>query len=149
MTDYGEPKDGDFIAYIERLQEESAARLQLHITLDSHDTSSGPAPVPLPGSTSASAKFAPSAMVAEEIQKRLRAPASSLRFIVSGFAVAVGGFLVLLGFLFNSGALSILIGIGLLIWALPRLRAALGQPGKSKQAVSREIVEHWFGTKPK
>lgn len=147
MIDTHEPKDGDFIAYIERLQEESAARLQLHITIDSDQAASKATQVPSAGSPPQSAKFGPSTN--EQLHRHLGTSTSALRLVTGGFAALVGAVLFLRGFIFDGGALSMLIGIGLLVWALPRLRSAPGTPGAAKRALSREMIEQWFGTKPK
>lgn len=149
MIDAHEPKDGDFIAYIERLQEESAARLKLNITFDSDAVASTAAHVPPSGSAPVPGKFEPSTGAEVSLHRHLRTPTSALRLIAGGFAAVAGALLLLQGFFFDAGALSMLIGIGLLVWALPRLRSALGTPSTQRRAVSREMVEQWFGAKPK
>lgn len=161
MTNYDGPKDGDFIAYIERLQKESAARLQLQVGFESEAAMTKLPKVPLfgatpamasestPGSTRGAAKFEPSPMAEAALLRQLRTSTPASRLITGGFAAALGAFLLLQGFMFNSGVLAILIGIGLIVWALPRLRAALGSQHRDKPLVNREVVEQWFGKKPK
>lgn len=153
MSDYEPPKDGDFIAYIDRLQQESAARLQLNLLLESHDSPAKAARAGLPGSepgaqhSATPAKFAPAA--AAEIRKSLGAAPSAARLIVGSFGVAAGVYFLVDWFAFNGGMLSLLIGIGLLAWALPRLRTAKLPAREPGSAASRASVEHWFGNRPK
>lgn len=155
MSDYEPPKDGDFIAYIDRLQQESAARLQLNLLLDSHDSPAKAARAGLPESAPRAqhetppAKFAPAVTAAAEIRKTLSATPSAARLVVGGFGVAAGVYFLMDWLMFKGGVLSLLIGIGLLAWAVPRLRSAKVPAHEPGSAASRASVEHWFGNRPK
>jgi hypothetical protein len=125
-ADMQEPRDGDFVAYIDKLQSESAERLALHhinVNLaapspttsskaSSHFFESTPATRPQP--VDAPAQPTVPAGVRPDID------ASVVRALVA----AVIGLAFLVGWFGRSGALSFLIGVALLAYALPRLLAA-------------------------
>lgn len=121
-----EPRDGDFVAYIETLQRESAERLAQH-----HINVNLAAAAPTSASKSAShffesaaeAKPAPGAGIDQAIERVLR-PGVDARF-VKALVAGVFGLVFLLAWFGRGGAFSFLIGVVLLVYAVPRLLAAL------------------------
>jgi hypothetical protein len=123
-----EPRDGDFVAYLEQLQRESAARLAA-----GHAPMAGPveAAAHAPGAASAPAL---TRQQAEALRARL---AGGNREIVPAMLLAIGLVVFLGGFLVDGGFASLVVGLGLIIWSLNRLarlraqRAAAASPGGS------------------
>jgi hypothetical protein len=120
-----EPRDGDFVAYIEALQRESAERLAQH-----HINVNLAAAAPTGASKSAShffesaaqAKPAPGAVVDEAVKRVLRPDVDA--GLVKALVAGVFGLVFLLAWFGRGGALSFLIGVILLVYAVPRLLAA-------------------------
>jgi hypothetical protein len=134
-----EPKGGDFVAYIDALQRESAARLALqHVNVvdvafptkkaqgstfgDGTGPASAPAAGPIPG----------------RLVRRDR-DATIVKSVVAGVVGAV----FLLTWLGNGGLFPLIIGLALLAYALPRLLAALS--GQRRQSVNRALIDQAFG----
>lgn len=114
-----EPKDGDFVAYVEALQRESAARLaQQHVHII--DTA-----VPARSSTDFfedKAKTAKPVKLEQAIDRYIRRDTDGR--LVKALVAAVAGAVFLLNWLGNGGAFSFLVGAALLAYAIPRLLAA-------------------------
>ena len=134
-----EPKGGDFVAYIDALQRESAARLALqHVNVvdvafptkkaqgstfgDGTGPVSAPAAGPIPG----------------RLVRRDR-DATIVKSVVAGVVGAV----FLLTWLGNGGLFPLIGGIALLAYALPRLLAALR--GQGRQSINRALIDQAFG----
>ena len=124
-----EPKDGDFVAYIETLQRESAARLaQQHIVVDLAFGTKG-------DTTAFQEKAAPAgAPAAGQPAPFIRRDRDSklVKAVVSG----VVGVALLLAWLANGGVFPLVAGVALLAYALPRLIGALrGTPAIGNKAM--------------
>jgi predicted lipid-binding transport protein (Tim44 family) len=140
-----EPRDGDFVAYIDALQRESAERLALHhINVDTAAASPSAssktpshlfedAPATRPGAAGAPAPPAESARVRPDID------ASVVKALVAG----VVGLAFLLGWLGRGGALTFLISVALLAYAMPRLLAAFR--AITRQPPSKAVIDQVFG----
>jgi hypothetical protein len=131
-----EPKDGDFVAYIEALQRESAARLARERGVGAAAFSpAAPAAQPerVPVATTAPAP----ARIAPRLYRRDRA-----KLIKPLFAVFVGA-AFLLSWLGDGGPFAFIIGIGLLAWAIPRVIAAVNAAHAAPP--SKAVVDHVFG----
>jgi len=138
-----EPRDGDFVAYIDALQRESAARLaRQHVNIadpafphgvaaSGHDGSSLPHPAASPTGT------APASAV-----RRARAPdAKVFRALV---AAAVGA-VSFLSWLRGSGTFALILGAALLVYAAPRLRAAYRERARAPTPDAAAAIDHVFG----
>ena len=134
-----EPKDGDFVAYIDALQRESAARLALqHVNVvdvafptkkaqgDTFGDGTGPASAPAAGSP-------PGGFVRRDRDANL------VKAIVAGVVGAV----FLLTWLGDGGLFPLILGVALLGYALPRLLAAFRIRGQ--RPANRALVDQAFG----
>jgi hypothetical protein len=134
-----EPKGGDFVAYIDALQRESAARLALqHVNVvdvafptkkaqgSTFGDGTGPASAPAAGS------------IPGRLVRRDR-DATVVRAIVAG----VVGAMFLLTWLGSGGLFPLIVGLALLAYALPRLLAAFRGPGR--QSINRALIDQAFG----
>lgn len=131
-----EPRDGDFVAYIESLQRESAARLAqqgAHIA-------GAAKPVPSAGEfpqPKAEAAPGPTPKQAAGPFARRDADAKTVKALVAG----VVGLVFLLTWLGNSSPFAFILGAALLAYAIPRLLAAF-RTGVVRS--SRSAVDHVF-----
>jgi hypothetical protein len=134
-----EPKGGDFVAYIDALQRESAARLALqHVNVVDVAFPTKKAQ----GSTFGDGTGPASAPAAESIPGRLvrrDRDATIVKAIVAG----VVGTVFLLTWLGNGGLFPLIVGIALLAYALPRLLAALRAQGQ--QSTNKALIDQAFG----
>ena len=132
-----EPRDGDFVAYIDALQRESAARLaQQHVNVvDMAFPTKGrgttfeqkPAPAAAPDAAPGTGGFV-----------RRDRDAKLVKALVAG----VIGAAFLLAWLGSGGSFSFIVGVALLAYALPRLLAAFRtqvQPPASKAMIERVL----------
>ncbi len=85
---------------------------------------------------------------AEEMLARLARTGASSQNASAGVALAIGVVLLLSWFAFDTGALPFLIGIGLTLWAVSRLRRAARQPAGTNAPRGRDQVSHIFGPRP-
>jgi len=164
-----EPRDGDFVAYIAQLQRESAARIHAQsqvpmVELPANAPPRAGAPRPAQPSSSGSVlagqttrrgsmsgdESAPvlDRRQAEEMLARLARSGASSQNASAGVALAIGVVLLLTWFAFDTGALPFLIGIGLTLWAVSRLRRAARQPAGTNAPRGRDQVSNIFGPRP-
>jgi len=136
MTGYQEPPDGDFVAYIDELQRQSAARISA-----GSERPMAEAPHRMPAATPLAAPDAAARPVlnrqqAEELLARLAQRAPGRR--AGGIGLVVGIVLLLLWLTTRTGALPFLIGIALVAWGASRLAgAARSQDGSAARQVLR------------
>lgn len=135
-----EPRDGDFVAYIEALQQESAARLAR-----SHAGVADPAPgsrgsEPFPGDRRGAGApvvaSAPGAVQAGDADARL----------MKALVAAVVGVALLLAWIGDGGLVPLLVGAALLAYAVPRLRGVLRMLRSGSS--NRGAIEEVFGRSP-
>jgi hypothetical protein len=112
-----EPKDGDFVAYLEALQRESAARL------GQHPSAHAPLADATDDSFGRSAKPDQRADLEAIVQRFLRHDGDAL--LVRPLVAAVVGIVTMLVWLGNGGLFWLLVGLGALIYGIPRLSRAL------------------------
>ena len=141
-----EPRNGDFVAYIEQLQRESAARLRSqspsqlvelpHVPVGARGAPRT-APVSVPATRTPSAPRPTTATIetqgpllnrqqAEELVERLRgvkrsAPREGRPAAGPAVALMVGALLIVNALMANGGIVSLAIGVGLVIWGFRRL----------------------------
>ena len=133
-----EPRDGDFVAYIDALQRESAARLaQQHVNVvDVAFPTKGrgtafeekPAPAATPDAVPGTGGFV-----------RRDRDAKLAKTLVAG----VIGAAFLLTWLGSGGPFSFIVGVALLAYALPRLLAAFR--AQVQQPANKTMIERVFG----
>jgi hypothetical protein len=141
VADVPEPRDGDFVAYVEALQRESAARLAR--------------PGAAAPETAATAKtgdhfFERRPQVAtrnpleQAVDRIVRGEADAA--LVKSLVAAVAGLVFLLAWLGNGGLLSLLIAAALFAYALPRLVRTLR--ALTRATDNRNAIEDVFGRAP-
>ena len=131
-----EPKDGDFVAYIEALQRESAARLaQQHVAV--HEDGSPKYVAAFPDGKAASAPV----RIEQSIERVIRADSDGQ--LVKGLVASIAGAILLLNWLGNGGPLFLVGGIVLIGYGAPRLFRAFRT--LSAANTSRERIEQVFG----
>jgi hypothetical protein len=137
VADVPEPRDGDFVAYLEALQRESAARL------------ARPAAA---AETAATAKAgdpfferAPKDVqrnpIEQAVDRIVRGEADAA--LVKSLVAAVVGLVFLLAWLGNGGLLSLLIAAALFAYAVPRLVRTLRVLTRATD--NRNAIEEVFG----
>jgi hypothetical protein len=136
-----EPRNGDFVAYIDELQRQSAARMraQSHTPLDAgtarpskeHDEAHTPAAL--------------TRRQVEEMMTRLARQRAS-RGAGAGPVLAIGIALILAAAVFDLGAVPLLAGIVLVLWSIVRrIRSARAPADASAQAQLGAV----FGPRPR
>lgn len=136
-----EPKDGDFVAYVEALQRESAARLlQQHVGVVSAATAESDAKS---GHFFEDKKKTAARVPAinQAVERVLR---DGDRALVKALVAAVIGVVALLLWFARGGALSFLVAVVLLAYALPRLINAF-RAITTTQPANRTVVNDIFG----
>lgn len=115
-----EPPNGDFVAYIERLQRESLAR---HTSGQPHPanatpTLSGGSPAPV-----AQASTAPtlSAEQARELIAKLGGGQFKLEQVFPMLSIGIGTLILIATVAGNEGPFNFFLGVGLIIWGAKRL----------------------------
>jgi hypothetical protein len=160
-----EPRDGDFVAYIDQLQRESAARIHAQSQVGMIETAAhgmpqsaapgaAPRPMPHPAARIQSAATgsnhglpALDAREAQELLARLARSRPATHFVSGAVAAAVGALLLLYSLIGSGGVLPLLIAIGLLWWAVPRMRRASGDISAAGRQHARRIAQT-FGPRP-
>lgn len=133
-----EPRDGDFVAYIDALQRESAARLaQQHVgvietTADSKTTGQFFEEKPKPA-------VVPSLQQSVERFVRRNPDAKVVKALVAG----VVGVVFLLAWLGDGGPFSFIAAVALLAYALPRLLGAFR--ALTEQPSNKSAIDQVFG----
>ena len=149
MSAAPEPADGDFVAYIEALQRESAARIQLKSQIPMVDTAaSGHVPTsPLSTASRNASEPVLNRQQAEELLARLTRSGRPPQATQAVIALAVGLVLLFFWFVADGGAVPLLIGIGFVAWAISRLRS-LGRQSSEPGHQARAQIAQLFGKKP-
>jgi predicted lipid-binding transport protein (Tim44 family) len=144
MSAAPEPRDGDFVAYVEELQRESAARLQIQ------STSALVQPAERPARTGRGAGLAMESTPltrphVDQLLSRLASQRATAHLLGPVIGLLVGLALFFKGAVFG-GLPSIFIGFALAVWSTQRLTRALRAraPGASAQTV----VSEFFGKPP-
>jgi hypothetical protein len=138
-----EPKDGDFVAYIERLQQESQARLLQgglianpspgpHAGGSGHLFESGGEPRPVSRSE------------AEALLARLATSASFGRVLSAALPVATGALVLLYAIVAANSVFPFIIGVALLAYGVPRLRRTFSATPKPERDQARALVTEVF-----
>jgi hypothetical protein len=144
-----EPPNGDFVAYIEALQRESAARIHVKSQIPMVDTARPGHGPTSPRSTASHDASEPvlNRQQAEELLARLTRsgrPPQATRAVI---ALAVGLVLLFFWFVTDGGAVPLVIGLGFVAWAVSRLRS-LGRQSSEPGHQARAQIAQLFGKKP-
>jgi len=143
MTGYQEPPDGDFVAYIDELQRQSAARISAGgADRPMHETAPHRMPVTATAASDATAGPVLNRQQAEELLTRL-AQRPGRR--AGGIALAFGIVLLLLWLTTRTGALPFLIGIALVAWGASRLT---GGARSTDGSAARQVLRMFRPTPP-
>lgn len=139
-----EPRDGDFVAYIDALQRESAARLEAQSRVPMVELT-GRHP-PRAGGVIDTAPVL-NRQQAEELRQRLLRPSASMP-ATAGVVLATGAVLMIAAMIFDLGVVPVFFALGMMAWGFSRLRrsrsAARGS-GASQQTADATRV---FGKQP-
>ena len=144
-----EPPNGDFVAYIEALQRESAARIHLKSQVPMVDTAaSGHGPT-APRSTASHDASEPvlNRQQAEELLARLTHSGRRPQAAQAVIALVVGLVLLFFWFVADGGVVPLLIGLGFVAWSVSRLRS-LGRQAAEPGRQARAQIAQLFGKKP-
>jgi hypothetical protein len=122
-----EPRNGDFVAFLDELQRESAARLAAgHVVLPPSFDSAHEKAATVPVLTRAQA---------EALRARLAAGGN--REILPALLLAVGLIVFFGGFIAHGGFASLVIGVALIAWSLNRLARLRAQRGSAPGSTDR------------
>ena len=134
-----EPKDGDFVAYIDALQRESAARLaRQHVNVVDVAFPTKKAQGSTFGEKVASATQTDAGSIPARLVRRDR-DAKLVRTVVAGVIGAV----FLLTWLGDGGLFPFIAGFALLAYALPRLLTALR--AREAPPTNKVLIDQAFG----
>ena len=145
MIDTHEPKDGDFIAYIEQLQKESAARLlgSNHHLITQLDKKSPTAAGKSDGHFFAGRKPADlrSAGELRASVAQVAAQVSPSQVFASAILIAIGVVLALYWLIASTSIAPLVIGTALIFWGVRRFSRALKKlsPQQGNQALVSKV----------
>jgi len=171
-----EPRNGDFVAYIEQLQRESAARLRSqgraqlielpHTPVGTRDASRNAARS-LPAARAPAAPRPATATIetqgpvlnrqqADELVERLKstrrnATRESRPAAAPAIALMVGALLIVNAVMANGGIVSLMIGVGLVVWGFRRLHlqgTAGAAERRRRHEEYKQRVAQTFGKPP-
>lgn len=137
MIETNEPKDGDFIAYIEQLQKQQAARLDAN-------RPQGAVPAAQPankrGPFDPRASL-PAAEAAHAARERFRRSApSSARLVGAALPVLVGVLVGLHWLIGGSGLAQLVVALVLIFWGARRFRRVLQGLASTQQAQASALI---------
>ncbi len=176
MSSAGEPPNGDFVAYIEQLQRESAARIlaqskQVMVELpvgraprgggagsvtgthpDARLTSLGTGMQDLaaaaPPEQAMTSVLPLSRLEADKLLARLASDRATAQQVGSGIALIIGVLLILYWFTTRAGYFPLLLGGGLLMWSVRKLRRTAAQRADVRPDAGRAVIAKVFGQRP-
>jgi Flp pilus assembly protein TadB len=137
VADVPEPRDGDFVAYLEALQRESAARLARPAAA-AETAPTAKAGDPFFERAPKDMKRNP---IEQAVDRIVRGEADAA--LVKSLVAAVVGLVFLLAWLGNGGLLSLLIAAALFAYAVPRLVRTLRVLTRATD--NRNAIEEVFG----
>lgn len=169
MPSATEPPNGDFVAFIEQLQRESAARIlaqskQVMVELPAgHTPASGRSASTTLAAQPASAgsagygfgKAAPSAddttalplsrLDADKLLARFASERARAQQIGTSISLVIGVALIFYWFASRSGVVPLLLGVALLVWSIRKLRRGAAQRANAQREAGRAAVSKVFG----
>ncbi len=176
MSSAAEPPNGDFVAYIEQLQRESAARILAQSKQAMVELPTGRAPRSGSAAGAATVKTEPrssspspkapdpadiahpqrntdsllplSRLEADKLLARLASDRATAQQVGAVIALIVGVLLILYWFGSRAGVVPLLAGAGLLVWSIRRLRRAATQRANAGLNTGRDVIAKVFGQHP-
>lgn len=176
MSSAGEPPNGDFVAYIEQLQRESAARILAQSKQAMVELPAGRSPKSVGAAVAAAVKTelrtsAPSPsprdpadiahpqwktenilplsrLDADKLLARLASDRATAQQVGAGIALVIGVVLILYWFGSRAGVMPLLAGTVLLVWSIRRLRRAATQRASVGADNGRAAISKVFGQRP-
>ncbi len=175
MASYAEPPNGDFVAYIEQLQRESAARIVAQSKPVMIESLAGQAPVtgrnaaatvldarPVSagyggygfGNTAhgegGTASVPPlSRLDADKLLARLASERAKAQQAGTAISLVIGVALIFYWFASRSGVVPLLLGVGLLVWSIRKLRRGTAQRADVHADAGRTAISKVFGNRPR
>lgn len=161
-----EPRNGDFVAYIEQLQRESAARIRAKAQVPMVELAATPraggaraATIARTAPMNVAERGAMSGARAEPVLNRQQADAlvarlsrSNARGRSAAVLLSIGAALALSALMFDGGPVMLLIGVGLIVWSIARLHALSRAPDDPASgpgaAADRARIAQVFGRPP-
>jgi hypothetical protein len=144
MSTPQEPRDGNFVAYIDALQRESAARLEAQSRVPMVELT-GRHP-PRAGGVIDTAPVL-SRQQADELRQRLARRSASLP-ATAGVVLATGAVLLIAAMIFDLGVVPVFFALGLMAWGFSRLRRSRGATGGSSASQQSADAARVFGKQP-
>ena len=146
MIDSREPRDGDFVAYVEQIEREQLARALAPHSLSrpsTGDTISG-------GQKSAAGSARLNAAEAQRVLQKLRQAGATGRSTPRGALIgaAIGVALIAFGLLAEGGTVLVLIGIVLLWHSFGKLRAAVRAASAETSNAAQQIARGFDTVQP-
>ena len=175
MPAYAEPPNGDFVAYIEELQRESAARIlaqskQAMVELPagytpraggagSATTTRRDSPQSSPGrgdygfadaqlEQETSSILPLSRLEANKLLARLASDRATAQQVGSGIALIIGVLLILYWFASRAVIVPLLLGLVLVMWSIRNLRRTAAQRADARASAGRAVISKVFGQHP-
>ena len=173
MASAAEPPNGDFVAYIDQLQRESAARIlaqskQAMVELPaSRSPASGrsasttlaarPASAAnggygfdnaLHGKDDTGSVLPLSRLEADKLLARLASERAKAQQVGTAIGLVIGIALIFYWFVSRAGVVPLLLGVGLLVWSIRKLRRGAAQRADARTDTGRAAVSSVFGRPP-
>jgi hypothetical protein len=174
MPSYAEPPNGDFVAYIEQLQRESAARILAQSKAVMVEPPAGQAPGtgrsamttilaarPVPAgygdndfgnaahSEDGTRSVLPlSRLEADKLLARLASERAKAQQVGTAISLVIGIALIFYWFASRAGVVPLLLGVGLLVWSIRKLRRGTAQRVDARTEAGRVAVSKVFGRPP-
>jgi hypothetical protein len=174
MPSYAEPPNGDFVAYIEQLQRESAARIlaqskQVMVeppagqalgtgssatttALDARTESAGYGGSGFGNAAHSKDGIASvlplSRLDADKLLARLASERARAQQVGTAISLVIGVALIFYWFASRSGVVPLLLGVGLLVWSIRKLRRGTSQRADAHADAGRTAISKVFGNRP-
>ncbi len=138
MIDSREPRDGDFVAYVEQIEREQLARALAPHSLSRPSADDAVARSQQSAAGSARLNAAEAQRVLQKLQQAGATGKSSPRGALIGAAIGVA--LIAFGLLAEGGTVLVLIGIVLLWHSFGKLRAAVRATSAARAGAAQQIA---------
>ena len=173
MSSAAEPPNGDFVAYIEQLQHESAARIlaqskrvmveipagQMPASGRSASTTLAARPASagnggngfdnaLHGKDDTGSVLPLSRLEADKLLARLASERAKAQQVGTAISLVIGIALIFYWFASRAGVVPLLLGVGLLVWSIRKLRRGTAQRADARTDAGRAAVSKVFGRPP-
>jgi hypothetical protein len=176
MSSAAEPPNGDFVAYIDQLQRESAARILAQskqamvelpagqVPASGRGTSTSVAARPVSagnggnggfgfdnsahGNDAAGSVLPLSRLEADKLLARLASERAKAQQVGTAISLVIGIALIFYWFASRAGVVPLLLGVGLLVWSIRKLRRGSAQRADARTQPGRDAISKVFGRPP-